>query len=103
MRRHTFGDVCALLKLKWCALLVGLFGCLFVWLVGCFFYHKSDGHVHLPLSLCTDVGNTFISQGGAFFGSTGDVSVTVDCDCCSCNCCCGGLGMVRQKAQGEES
>jgi uncharacterized protein (AIM24 family) len=53
----------------------------------------------IPVQLRT-VGGTFISQGGAYFASTGDVSVTADCDCCSCSCCFGGMGMIRQKSSG---
>ena len=53
--------------------------------------------------MCVAVGGTFISQGGAYFASTGDVDVTVDCDCCSFNCCCGGMGMIRQKSSGMKA
>lgn len=34
-------------------------------------------------------------------GSTGEVKVTADCDCNCCSCCCGGMGFIRQAAEGS--
>jgi hypothetical protein len=42
-----------------------------------------------------------IVKGGSYMGSTGEVKVSADCDCNCCSCCCGGMGMVRQAAEGS--
>lgn len=34
-------------------------------------------------------------------GSTGEVKVTADVDCNCCSCCCGGMGFIRQAAEGS--
>jgi hypothetical protein len=34
-------------------------------------------------------------------GSTGQVKVAADCDCNCCSCCCGGMGFIRQRAEGS--
>jgi uncharacterized protein (AIM24 family) len=41
-----------------------------------------------------------ITKKGAYMASTGDVKIIADFDCCSCACCFGGMGMVRQTAEG---
>mmetsp|Transcript_20890 Transcript_20890/g.21559 ORF Transcript_20890/g.21559 Transcript_20890/m.21559 type:complete len:242 (-) Transcript_20890:186-911(-) len=41
-----------------------------------------------------------IVKSGSYMGSTGEVKVTADCDCNCCSCCCGGMGFIRQAAEG---
>jgi uncharacterized protein (AIM24 family) len=41
-----------------------------------------------------------ITKGGAYMASTGDVKVTADVSCNCCTACFGGLGLIRQGAEG---
>jgi len=47
------------------------------------------------------VGGSLIVQQGAYMASYGDVKITYDCDCNLVRCCCGGMGLVRQKLEGN--
>lgn len=53
----------------------------------------------VPINL-SSVGNKFIAKKGSFLSSVGDVSIKANFDCCSMAACCGGLGAVRQEADG---
>mmetsp|Transcript_32349 Transcript_32349/g.74307 ORF Transcript_32349/g.74307 Transcript_32349/m.74307 type:complete len:201 (-) Transcript_32349:95-697(-) len=47
------------------------------------------------------VGGVLITQQGAFMASYGDVHVGISLDCNLLRCCCAGLGLVRQKLEGD--
>lgn len=47
------------------------------------------------------MGGSYVCKKGAYFSHIGDVSVTIDCDCNPLTCCFGGMGMVRQKIEGN--
>lgn len=54
----------------------------------------------LPIDL-TAMGGSYVCKKGAYFSHIGDVSVTIDCDCNPATCCFGGMGMIRQKIEGD--
>ena len=56
----------------------------------------------VPVDLSApEVGGTLIAQKGAFMASYGNVNIGISLDCNCCRCCCGGLGLVRQKIEGD--
>ena len=54
----------------------------------------------VPVNL-SQVGGSIICQQGAFMASYGEVNVSISLDCNLLRCCCGGLGLVRQKLEGN--
>lgn len=55
----------------------------------------------VPVNMSSpNVGGKLVAQQGAFFASSGDVSIGIDLDCNFVRCCCSGLGLVRQKLEG---
>ena len=56
----------------------------------------------IPVDLSSkDVGGVLIAQQGAFMASYGNVDIGISCDCNFCRCCFGGLGLVRQRIEGD--
>lgn len=56
----------------------------------------------IPVDMAApEVGGTLIAQQGAFMASYGDVHISISLDCNFCRCCCGGVGLVRQKIEGN--
>lgn len=56
----------------------------------------------VPVDLSSsDVNGTLIAQGGSFMASYGDVHIGTSWDFNFMRCCCGGLGMTRQKLEGN--
>ena len=56
----------------------------------------------VPVNLADpNVGGVLICQQGAFMASMGDVGIRISLDCNCMRCCCGGLGLVRQKIEGD--
>lgn len=43
----------------------------------------------------------YVAQKGSFMSSLGNVEILASVDCNPCSCCCGGMGMIRQKIQGD--
>jgi len=52
--------------------------------------------VHLP-----NVKGKFIAKKGAYMSGLGDHTIAADCDFNPITCCCGGLGFIRQGAEGS--
>ena len=56
----------------------------------------------VPVNLSDpNVNGSLIAQQGAFMASCGNVGIKISLDCNFLRCCCGGLGMVRQKIEGD--
>jgi uncharacterized protein (AIM24 family) len=56
----------------------------------------------VPVDLSSPhVGGKLVCQRGAFMASYGLVTVGISLDCNFMRCCCGGLGLVRQKLEGD--
>lgn len=56
----------------------------------------------IPVDLSSPhVNGTLICQQGAYMASCGNVSIRISLDCNFMRCCCGGLGMIRQKVEGD--
>lgn len=56
----------------------------------------------VPVDLSSpDVGGVLIVQQGSYMASYGTVDVGISCDCNCGRCCCGGMGLIRQKLEGN--
>lgn len=75
-------------------------------------YGESSGYAALTPSFPTskvvpvnlsdpNVNGVLIAQQGAFMASFGNVGIKISLDCNCMRCCCGGLGLVRQKIEGD--